>query len=32
MIVDSTWGGKLKDQQAEIDRLQLYFDEHIGNS
>ena len=32
MIVDSTWGGKLKDQQAEINRLQLYFDEHIDNS
>jgi len=32
MIVDNTWGRKLKNRQEEINRLQLYFNEHVGNS
>ena len=32
MIVDSMYGGKLKDRQAEVTKLQDYFSTHVANS
>ena len=32
MIVDSIYGGKLKERQEEINQLQVYFTEHVADS